>query len=54
MTDAPAPRGIAGLLLSIANRLDQGETAPALQKTQTMMLIALFMEMVWPTLAGLV
>jgi len=54
MTDAPAPRGFAGLLLSLANRLDEGESAPALQKTQTMMLIALFMEMVWPTLSSLV
>jgi len=54
MTDASAPRGFAGVLLSIANRLDEGESAPALQKTQTVMLIALFLDLCWPTLAGLV
>ena len=53
MTDAPAPRGLAGLMMTAAQRLDDGDPAPALQKTQTLMLIALVLETCWPTLSAL-
>lgn len=54
MTDTPAPRGLAGILMATANRLDEGEAAPALQKTQTVLLLALFLETCWPHIATLV
>lgn len=53
MSDTPAPRGLAGLMMSVAQRLDDGDPAPALQKTQTIMLIALVLETCWPTLSSL-
>jgi len=53
MTDTPAPRGLAGILMATANRLDQGDAAPALQKTQTVLLLALFLDTCWPTLSSL-
>lgn len=54
MSDTPAaPRGLAGILMATANRLDEGEAAPALQKTQTFLLLALFLETCWPHVATL-
>lgn len=53
MSDTPAPRGLAGMMMAVAQRLDDGDPAPALQKTQTLMLIALVLETCWPTLSGL-
>ena len=53
MSDTPAPRGLAGIMMSVAQRLDDGDPAPALQKTQTVMLIALVLETCWPTLSSL-
>ena len=53
MTETPAPRGLAGLMMAVANRLDEGDAAPALQKTQTVMLLALFIDTCWPTLSSL-
>ena len=52
MTETPAPRGLAGLMMAVANRLDEGDAAPALQKTQTVMLLALFIDTCWPTLSS--
>lgn len=54
MTETPAPRGLAGMMMAVAQRLDEGDPAPALQKTQTIMLIALVLETCWPTLSSLV
>ena len=54
MTDNPAPRGLAGMMMAVAQRLDDGDPAPALQKTQTIMLIALVLETCWPTLSSLI
>ena len=53
MSDTPAPRGLAGMMMAVAQRLDDGDPAPALQKTQTIMLIALVLETCWPTLSSL-
>lgn len=53
MSDTPAPRGLAGMMMAVAQRLDDGDPAPALQKTQTVMLIALVLETCWPTLSSL-
>ena len=38
--------------MAVANRLDEGDAAPALQKTQTVMLLALFIDTCWPTLSS--
>ncbi len=54
MTDTPAPRGLAGMMMAIATRLDEGDSAPALQKTQTFLLIALVLDTCWPALSGLI
>ena len=40
------------MMMAVATRLDEGDPAPAFQKTQTMMLIALFLEMCWPTVSA--
>ncbi len=49
-TPAPTPTGIAGLLMTVATRLDGSDAPPAFQRIQTFMLIALVMEAVWPHL----
>lgn len=52
MSDTPAPRGLAGLMMTAAQRLDDGDPAPSLQKTQTIILIALLLDTCWPTLSA--
>ncbi len=52
MTDTPAPRGLAGMMMAVATRLDEGDSAPALQKTQTFLLIALVLDTCWPALSA--
>ena len=46
----PTPTGIAGLLMTVATRLDGADAPPAFQRIQTFMLISLVVEAVWPHL----
>jgi len=52
--DVPAaptsPRGLAGLLMGVASRLDEADTPPSFQRTQTMLLIALCVNTFYPML----
>ena len=46
----PTPTGIAGLLMTVATRLDGADAPPAFQRIQTFMLVSLVVEAVWPHL----
>lgn len=46
----PTPTGIAGLLMTVATRLDGAENPPAFQRIQTMLLLSLAVDAVWPHL----
>tara|TARA_Y100000361_G_C11151358_1_gene341289 strand:+ start:1085 stop:1252 length:168 start_codon:yes stop_codon:yes gene_type:complete len=46
----PTPTGIAGLLMSVATRLDGAESPPAFQRIQTFLLLSLAVDAVWPHL----
>jgi hypothetical protein len=46
----PTPRGLPGLLMAVASRLDAGDTPPSLQRTQTLILIALAVQTFYPML----
>jgi hypothetical protein len=49
--DVPAsPRGLAGILMGVASRLDEADTPPSFQRTQTMLLIALTVNTFYPHL----
>jgi hypothetical protein len=52
--DIPAsptsPRGLAGLLMGVASRLDAADAPPSFQRTQTMILIALAINTFYPHL----
>ena len=47
-TPHPTPTGIAGLLMSVATRLDGAESPPAFQRIQTFLLLSLAVDAVWP------
>lgn len=44
------PRGLPGLLMAIASRMDEGETPPSYQRTQTLILIAIAVNTFYPML----
>ena len=44
----PTPTGIAGLLMSVATRIDGAESPPAFQRIQTFLLLSLAVDAVWP------
>lgn len=44
------PRGLPGLLMALASRMDQGETPPSFQRTQTLILVALAVQTFYPML----
>ena len=44
------PRGLPGLLMALASRMDEGETPPSYQRVQTMILIALAVQTFYPML----
>jgi len=46
----PTPTGMAGLLMTVATRLDGADSPPAFQRMLTFMLISLVIESVWPHL----
>lgn len=46
----PTPRGLPGLLMAVASRLDAGDTPPSLQRTQTLILLALAVQTFYPML----
>jgi hypothetical protein len=49
--DVPtSPRGLAGVLMGVASRLDEADTPPSFQRTQTMLLIALCVNTFYPML----
>lgn len=52
MSDAPVPpvgpRGLPGLLMALASRMDEGETPPSFQRTQTIILLALAVNTFYP------
>ena len=52
MSDVPptnAPRGfLPAMLMSLASRIDGGDTPPPFQRVQTMVLIALLVDLVYP------
>jgi hypothetical protein len=45
-----SPRGLAGLLMGVASRLDEADTPPSFQRTQTLILIALAIQTFYPHL----
>jgi hypothetical protein len=45
-----SPRGLAGLLMGVASRLDAADAPPSFQRTQTMILIALAINTFYPHL----
>ena len=49
-TPAPTPTGIAGMLMTVATRLDGAESPPAFQRIQTFLLLSLAVEAMWPHL----
>jgi hypothetical protein len=49
--DVPtSPRGLAGVLMGVASRLDEADTPPSFQRTQTLILIALAIQTFYPML----
>lgn len=49
--DVPtSPRGLAGLLMGVASRLDEADAPPSFQRTQTLILIALAIQTFYPML----
>lgn len=42
------PTGMAGLLMTLATRLDGSDQPPAFQRVQTLILISLALEAAWP------
>jgi hypothetical protein len=49
--DVPtSPRGLAGILMGVASRLDEADAPPSFQRTQTLILIALAIQTFYPML----
>lgn len=46
----PSPTGLAGLLMTVATRLDGSDAPPAFQRIQTFLLMSLAVDAVWPHL----